>query len=107
MGQHGQGLVTPALFIMSVDTFEIEILYELDISIIQGASTISIESLNFVDENNFQMVVRGYLSDELEKTDGKKKNTDLANRPHLIEFKAIVKILNHKNYLTQAKVIHL
>ena len=53
---------------MSVDTFEIEILYELDISIIQGASTISIESLNFVDENNFQMVVRGYLSpDELEK----------------------------------------
>ena len=33
------------------------------------------------------MVVRGYLSpDELERPGGKKKNAELANRPHFINF---------------------
>ena len=82
-GEH----VFPAFFEFSEKSLAANQIFKLDKTYIPEATTLTVEALDFKDEHNFKMVIRGYISEaELEKDGGSEKNLAISKMPVLIEY---------------------
>ena len=79
--------VVPAFFEFSENSLAADEIFQLDKTYIPEARTIIVESLDFKDEQNFMMIVRGYISaTELEDEGGPEKNLAVSMIPVLIKY---------------------
>lgn len=79
--------VVPALFEFSENSLAAHKIFQLDKTYIPKATTLTVEALDFKDEHNFKMVIRGYISPtELEKEGGPEKNLAISKMPILVKY---------------------